>query len=99
MSNLEFHPEQAIGEGLLRLDKQELLQFVSQLCLYLKAQVGSRAYHGGIFPENICRDENGNLSFIRHHKGAVMFQRHIAQCYKSAQQMIQPSSVDTGNNP
>ena len=59
MSNLEFHPEQAIGEGLLRLDKQELLQFVSQLCLYLKAQVGSRAYHGGIFPENICRDENG----------------------------------------
>ena len=59
MSNLEFHPEKAIGEGLLRLDKQELLQFVSQLCLYLKAQVGSRAYHGGIFPENICRDENG----------------------------------------
>ena len=59
MSNLEFHPEQAIGEGLLRLDKQELLEFVSQLCLYLKEQVGSRAYHGGIFPENICRDENG----------------------------------------
>ena len=59
MSNLEFHPEKAIGEGLLRLDKQELLQFVSQLCLYLKAQVGARAYHGGIFPENICRDENG----------------------------------------
>ena len=59
MSNLEFHPEQAIGEGLLRLDKQELLEFVSQLCLHLKAQVGSRAYHGGIFPENICRDESG----------------------------------------
>ena len=50
MSNLEFHPEQAIGEGLLCLDKQELLEFVSQLCLHLKAQVGSRAYHGGIFP-------------------------------------------------
>ena len=59
MSNLVFHPEQAIGEGLLRLDKQELLQFVSQLCLYLKAQVGSRAYHGGIFPENICREDSG----------------------------------------
>lgn len=62
MSNLEFHPEQAIGEGLLRLDKQELLEFVSQLCLHLKAQVGSRAYHGGIFPENICRDADGNFA-------------------------------------
>lgn len=62
MSNLEFHPEQAIGEGLLRMDKQELLQFVSQLCLHLKAQLGSRTYHGGIFPENICRNEAGEFA-------------------------------------
>ncbi len=62
MSNLEFHPEQAIGEGLQRLDKQELLQFVSRLCLHLKAQVGSRAYHGGVFPENICRGEDGSFA-------------------------------------
>ncbi len=62
MSNLEFHPERAIGEGLLRLDKQELLQFVSRLCLHLKAEVGSRAYRGGIFPENICADGQGNYA-------------------------------------
>ncbi len=62
MSNLEFHPDQAIGEGLLQLDKQELLQFVSQLCLHLKAEVGSRAYHGGVFPENICRDNQGRFA-------------------------------------
>ena len=62
MSNLEFHPDQAIGEGLLQLDKQELLQFVSQLCLHIKAEVGSRAYHGGVFPENICRDNHGRFA-------------------------------------
>ena len=62
MSKLEFHPEQAIGEGLLQLDKQELLQFVSRLCLHLKAEIGSRVYHGGLFPENICIDEEGHFA-------------------------------------
>lgn len=62
MGNLEFHPENAVGEGLLHMDKQELLQFVSRLCLHLKAEVGSRAYRGGIFPENICTDGEGHFA-------------------------------------
>ena len=62
MSNLEFHRENVIGDGLLKLDKQELLQFVSRLCLHLKAEVGSRAYRGGIFPENICVNEAGEYA-------------------------------------
>ena len=62
MSKLEFHPEQAIGEGLLQLDKQELLQFVSRLCLHVKSEVGSRAYRGGIFPENICVSDEGDYA-------------------------------------
>ena len=62
MSSLEFHPEQAIGEGLLKLDKQKLLRFVSQLCLHLKAELGSRTYRGGIFPENICTDGEGHFA-------------------------------------
>lgn len=62
MSKLEFHPEQAIGEDLLQLDKQELLQFVSRLCLHIKSEVGSRAYRGGIFPQNICVNEEGEYA-------------------------------------
>lgn len=62
MSKLEFDPGKAIGEGLLQMDKQELLRFVSQLCLHLKAEVGSRAYHGGIFPENICVSAEGEYA-------------------------------------
>ncbi len=56
MSELQFHPDQAVGQRLAEMDKQELLRFVSRLCLHLKAEVGSRAFRGGIFPENICTD-------------------------------------------
>ena len=62
MSNLEFHPEKAVGEKLLQMDKQELLQFVSRLCLHMKAEIGSRVYRGGIFPENICADDKGDYA-------------------------------------
>ncbi len=62
MSTLEFHPEQAVGTKLAKMDREELLQFVSRLCLHLKAEVGSRAYHGGIFPENICTDGEGHFA-------------------------------------
>lgn len=62
MSDMEFHPEQAIGDGLLQLGKQKLLRFVSQLCLHLKAEFGSRTYRGGIFPENICTDGEGHFA-------------------------------------
>lgn len=62
MSGMEFHPEQAIGDGLLQLGKQKLLRFVSLLCLHLKAELGSRTYRGGIFPENICTDGEGHFA-------------------------------------
>ena len=62
MSDMQFHPEHAIGEGLLQLGKQRLLRFVSLLCLYLKAENGSRIYRGGIFPENICWDGDGSFA-------------------------------------
>ena len=62
MSNMEFHPESAIGDGLLQLDREELLQFVSRLCLHIKAEVGARAYRGGIFPDNICTDGQGHFA-------------------------------------
>lgn len=62
MSNMKFHPESAIGKGLLQLDREELLQFVSRLCLHIKAEVGARAYRGGIFPDNICTDGQGHFA-------------------------------------
>ncbi len=62
MSELIFKPEDAIGKRLLEKDKQELLQFVARLCLHLKAEVGSRAWRGGIFPDNICESETDEFA-------------------------------------
>lgn len=62
MDELEFRPENAIGQKLLEMDKQELLQFVSRLCLHIKGKVGARAYRGGIFPDNICTDGQGHFA-------------------------------------
>lgn len=59
MSELEFDPEKAIGEGLLKMDRQELCRFVARLCLHLQAELGSHAWRGGIYPENICVGEDG----------------------------------------
>lgn len=61
MSNLDFDPGKAIGKGLLEMDRQELCRFVARLCLHLQAEVGSRAWRGGIFPENICVGEDGDF--------------------------------------
>lgn len=62
MSKLEFDPEKAIGKGLLDMDRKELCRFVAGLCLHLRAEVGSHTWRGGIFPENICADEDGNYA-------------------------------------
>lgn len=59
MSKLEYDPGKAIGKGLLDMDRQELCRFVAGLCLHLQAELGSHAWRGGIFPENICVNEEG----------------------------------------
>ena len=62
MANLAFNPEKAVGKELLQMGRQELCLFVSRLCLHLKGEVGSRAWRGGIFPENICTDWKGGFA-------------------------------------
>ena len=62
MSDWKFDPEKAIGEELLKKNRQELCLFVSRLCLQIKAEVGSRTYRGGIFPENICVNDSGEIA-------------------------------------
>lgn len=51
-----FEPEQALGEKLLEMNREELCAFVGDLCLAVQAKHGSRTYLGGIFPENISFD-------------------------------------------
>lgn len=62
MKRPEFDPEKAIGDGILRYDRQALCEFIIKLCERVKADVGAGAYHGGIFPENISLSDDGTLA-------------------------------------
>ena len=61
MAGPSFEPEKALGKKLTEMDKQELCAFISDLCRTVVAEVGSRGRRGGIYPENICLDDNGKI--------------------------------------
>ena len=62
MAVFSFEPNKALGAKLAEMDKQELCAFVSDLCRAVVAEVGSRGRRGGIFPENICLGEKGEIA-------------------------------------
>ena len=62
MKKSVFEPEKAVGNSILEYDRQQLCRFIIKLCEQVKADVGAGAYHGGIFPDNISLDEQGNLA-------------------------------------
>lgn len=62
MNKLEFDPEKALGSKILELDRQTLCRLVSKLCAKIREEAGTRDYRGGVYPENICVDEEGNVA-------------------------------------
>ena len=57
----EFDPKRALGAKLTEMDREELCEFISALCKRIMSEVGTRGRRGGIYPENISVDENGNI--------------------------------------
>ena len=62
MKKTVFDPEKAVGESLIGFDRQQLCEFIIKLCERVKSDVGAGAYHGGIYPENISIDDDGNVA-------------------------------------
>lgn len=62
MKLTEFDPQRAVGGGLVELDRQGLCEFAVKLCERVKAEVGAGAYRGGVFPDNISIDADGNVA-------------------------------------
>ncbi|MGI5976571.1 MAG: lectin-like protein [Candidatus Limivicinus sp.] len=60
MKKYEFEADRAVGSSLVDFDRQKLCEFAVKLCDCVKEDAGTGAYRGGIFPENISVDENGN---------------------------------------
>lgn len=62
MPNIKFSPDKQLGDKITRMSRQELCELVSKLCVLVSHEVGSRGYRGGIYPQNISRNEDGSLS-------------------------------------
>ena len=53
-----FEPEYALSRNLVELSRKDLCALVAEICRQIKAESGNKAYHGGIYPENIsCRPD------------------------------------------
>lgn len=62
MPNTIFSPDKLLGDKITRMSRQELCELVSKLCVLVSQEVGSRGYRGGIYPQNISREEDGSLA-------------------------------------
>lgn len=61
MALTRFDPARVLGSKITGMSQQGLCEFASKLCGRIEAEVGSKSYRGGIFPENISVDEDGNI--------------------------------------
>lgn len=61
MAITRFDPTKVLGDKITGMSQQGLCEFASKLCGRIEAEVGSKSYRGGIFPENISVDDDGNI--------------------------------------
>ena len=45
----------------MELSRKDLCALVAEICRQIKAESGSKAYHGGIYPENISCSPDGKI--------------------------------------
>ena len=46
----------------MELSRKDLCAVVAEICRQIKTESGSKAYHGGIYPENISRNPEGQIA-------------------------------------
>ena len=59
---IQFDPQQALGDKITQFSRRELCTFGSKLCAQILEDAGPGNYRGGVFPENISLDEEGNIA-------------------------------------
>ncbi len=53
--------QEPLGEAIADLDRKELCDLVVRLCELIQQEVGTGAYRGGVFPNNIRLEEDGTV--------------------------------------
>ena len=60
--NRKFDPQQVLGDKITKFSRRELCAFGSRLCAQIREDAGPGNYRGGVYPENISLDEEGNIA-------------------------------------
>ena len=60
--NRKFDPQQVLGDKITKFSRRELCAFGSRLCAQIREDAGPGNYRGGVYPENISLDEEGNVA-------------------------------------
>ena len=58
----KFDPQQVLGDKITQFSRRELCAFGARLCAQILEDAGPGNYRGGVFPENISLDEEGNIA-------------------------------------
>lgn len=61
MTVTQFDANNVLGARLTGMSRQELCEFASALCSRIVSEVGTRGRRGGIYPDNISLDADGNI--------------------------------------
>ena len=58
----EVNKLQPLGDAIADLDRKELCDLIVRLCDLIQKDVGTGAYHGGLYPDNILCGPDGEFS-------------------------------------
>ena len=58
----KFDPQQVLGDKITQFSRRELCAFGARLCAQILEDAGPGNYRGGVFPENISMDGEGNIA-------------------------------------
>ena len=58
----EISKAQPLGDAIADLDRKELCDLLVRLCDLVQQEVGTGAYRGGLYPDNITREPDGSVT-------------------------------------
>ncbi len=61
MEHTEEIKREPLGDAIADLDRRELCELLVRLCELIQQEVGTGAYRGGLFPDNITREPDGSV--------------------------------------
>ncbi len=61
MEETRENKQQPLGDAIADLDRRELCALIVCLCDIIQQEKGTGAYRGGVYPDNIMREEDGTV--------------------------------------